>query len=100
MLEAVFRMFQQASGMFNRLRAKSDTAVPSVQSAMHSRSVSAAIRFNPQLALPSLQPCFRRSDVELRGPRNGLKTGPRSRPRVQSASLLEQIPDPPTKSGA
>eukprot|EP00969_Alexandrium_andersonii_P252895 11177405-Alexandrium_andersonii.AAC.1 len=38
-----------------------------------------------------------RSNLELRGPRNGLKVDPGSSGRVQSAPLFAQMPNPPTK---
>eukprot|EP00969_Alexandrium_andersonii_P356309 15446277-Alexandrium_andersonii.AAC.1 len=41
---------------------------------------------------------FTRSNLELRGPRNGLKIGTRSSRGVRAAPLLAQIPNPPTKS--
>eukprot|EP00969_Alexandrium_andersonii_P055161 2431218-Alexandrium_andersonii.AAC.1 len=35
---------------------------------------SAAIRHNPQSALPKMQHRFKRSNLELRGPSNSIKT--------------------------
>eukprot|EP00969_Alexandrium_andersonii_P206209 9110652-Alexandrium_andersonii.AAC.1 len=46
-----------------------------VQSAIRSRPVSTAICLNPKSAFPKMHSCFRRSTLELRGPRNGLKIG-------------------------
>eukprot|EP00969_Alexandrium_andersonii_P054869 2418032-Alexandrium_andersonii.AAC.1 len=48
------------------------------QSAIHSRSVRAAIHLNPQSAMRNVQNRFKRSKLELRGPSSRLKTGPRS----------------------
>eukprot|EP00969_Alexandrium_andersonii_P095433 4216432-Alexandrium_andersonii.AAC.1 len=48
------------------------------QSAIRARPVSAAIRFNAQSAMRKTQTRFRRSNLELRGPGSGLKTGPQS----------------------
>eukprot|EP00969_Alexandrium_andersonii_P153990 6808182-Alexandrium_andersonii.AAC.1 len=36
------------------------------------------IRLNPQSAVRDMNDRFRRSNMELRGPRNGLEIGPRS----------------------
>eukprot|EP00969_Alexandrium_andersonii_P352610 15438051-Alexandrium_andersonii.AAC.1 len=44
-----------------------------------------------------MQNRFRRSDLEPRGPKDGLKSGPRSSRGVRSAPLLAQIPNLPTK---
>eukprot|EP00969_Alexandrium_andersonii_P252134 11144102-Alexandrium_andersonii.AAC.1 len=49
-----------------------------VQSAIRSTPVCAAIRLNPQSALWEMQNRFRRSNLELRGPRSGLKIVPGS----------------------
>eukprot|EP00969_Alexandrium_andersonii_P331217 14639158-Alexandrium_andersonii.AAC.1 len=40
---------------------------------------------------------FTRSNLELRGPKNGPNMGPRSSGGVRSAPFLTQIPNPPTK---
>eukprot|EP00969_Alexandrium_andersonii_P023602 1030686-Alexandrium_andersonii.AAC.1 len=40
-----------------------------------------------------------RSNLKLRGPKSGLKHGPRSSRGVHSAPLLAQIPDLPRKAG-
>eukprot|EP00969_Alexandrium_andersonii_P192062 8483830-Alexandrium_andersonii.AAC.1 len=48
------------------------------QSAIRARPVSAAIRLNPQSAMRKAQHRFKRSNLELRGPRNDLKTGARN----------------------
>eukprot|EP00969_Alexandrium_andersonii_P182960 8084500-Alexandrium_andersonii.AAC.1 len=37
------------------------------------RPVIAAIRLSPQSAPPNMRNCFRRSELELREPRNGLE---------------------------
>eukprot|EP00969_Alexandrium_andersonii_P212485 9382552-Alexandrium_andersonii.AAC.1 len=55
--------------------------------------VSAAIRPNPQAALQTIQTRFRRSNLEMRGPRNGLKDGTRSFRGVNSVPLFAQIPN-------
>eukprot|EP00969_Alexandrium_andersonii_P145429 6431833-Alexandrium_andersonii.AAC.1 len=60
--------------------------------------VFGAIRLNPQSAMRKAQTCLRRSSLELCGPRNGLKTGPRSSREARSALLLAQIPNLPTKA--
>eukprot|EP00969_Alexandrium_andersonii_P070086 3092884-Alexandrium_andersonii.AAC.1 len=39
-----------------------------------------------------MQDCFRRSELELRGPRNGLECDPRSSRGVRSAPLFALIP--------
>eukprot|EP00969_Alexandrium_andersonii_P133149 5888063-Alexandrium_andersonii.AAC.1 len=44
-----------------------------MQSAIRPMLVSAAIRLNPQSAMRKTQHRLRRSSLELRGPRNGLK---------------------------
>eukprot|EP00969_Alexandrium_andersonii_P088209 3889981-Alexandrium_andersonii.AAC.1 len=49
--------------------------------------VSAAVRPNPQSALRKMQHRFRRSELELRGPRKGLKIGPRSSRGVRSDAV-------------
>eukprot|EP00969_Alexandrium_andersonii_P183079 8089146-Alexandrium_andersonii.AAC.1 len=41
----------------------------------------------------------RRSELELRGPRNGLETGPQRSGGLRSAPLFVQILNPPTKAG-
>eukprot|EP00969_Alexandrium_andersonii_P320256 14149420-Alexandrium_andersonii.AAC.1 len=41
-----------------------------------------------------LSACSRRSNLELRGPRNDLKFGPRSSRGVDSVALLGQMPNP------
>eukprot|EP00969_Alexandrium_andersonii_P154715 6839768-Alexandrium_andersonii.AAC.1 len=61
--------------------------------------VSAPIRLNPQSAKPKMQNRFRRSNLELCGPRNGLNMGPRSSRRVHVAALSVEIPNLPTKAG-
>eukprot|EP00969_Alexandrium_andersonii_P088554 3905886-Alexandrium_andersonii.AAC.1 len=50
--------------------------VPQVQPAIRSMPVSAAIRLNPQSAMRKLQHRFRRSNLELRGPKTCLRIGP------------------------
>eukprot|EP00969_Alexandrium_andersonii_P247996 10958783-Alexandrium_andersonii.AAC.1 len=42
-----------------------------------------------------MQNRFRRSNLELRGPRSGLKICPRSSRGVRSAQLCMEIPNPP-----
>eukprot|EP00969_Alexandrium_andersonii_P050455 2215500-Alexandrium_andersonii.AAC.1 len=54
---------------------------------MRSRPVSAATRLDPQSALPNIQDCFVRSQLELRGTQHGFKIGPRSSQGAHSASL-------------
>eukprot|EP00969_Alexandrium_andersonii_P359843 15454068-Alexandrium_andersonii.AAC.1 len=49
-----------------------------MQSAIRPMLVSAPIRLDPQSAMRKVQHRFRRSSLELHGPRNGLKSGPRS----------------------
>eukprot|EP00969_Alexandrium_andersonii_P098808 4359991-Alexandrium_andersonii.AAC.1 len=49
---------------------------PNIQSATRSRPVGAARRLNPQSATRSMHNRCKRSNLELRGPRNGLKVGP------------------------
>eukprot|EP00969_Alexandrium_andersonii_P331697 14659362-Alexandrium_andersonii.AAC.1 len=62
--------------------------------------VSAAIRLNPQSAIRQMQNRFKPSKLELLGPRNGLKFGPRSSRGLRSVPLLFwQIPNLATKSG-
>eukprot|EP00969_Alexandrium_andersonii_P373856 15484956-Alexandrium_andersonii.AAC.1 len=46
-----------------------------------------------------MQNRFRRSKLELRGPRNGLEMGPRSSRGVHSARFSAQIPNLTTKVG-
>eukprot|EP00969_Alexandrium_andersonii_P067641 2984053-Alexandrium_andersonii.AAC.1 len=46
-----------------------------------------------------MQNRLRRSDLELRGPRNDLKVCPRSSRRVPSAQFCAEIPNPPAKAG-
>eukprot|EP00969_Alexandrium_andersonii_P247369 10931393-Alexandrium_andersonii.AAC.1 len=43
-----------------------------VQTAICQRPASAAIRLDSQSALRNMQDCFKCSELELRGPRNGL----------------------------
>eukprot|EP00969_Alexandrium_andersonii_P063326 2788167-Alexandrium_andersonii.AAC.1 len=62
--------------------------MPTVQSTTHSRRVSAAIRLNRQLVLLMVRNCSRRSELELRGPENGLTNGHRSSRGVRSAPLV------------
>eukprot|EP00969_Alexandrium_andersonii_P242926 10731568-Alexandrium_andersonii.AAC.1 len=52
----------------------------------------------PQSAIRSseMQNRFRRSCLELRGPRSGLKLGPRSSRGMRFAPILAQIPNLPT----
>eukprot|EP00969_Alexandrium_andersonii_P250751 11082547-Alexandrium_andersonii.AAC.1 len=64
-----------------------------MQSAIRPRPVSAAICLNPQSAMRKQQNRFRRSNLEVRGPRNGLKIGPPSSRGVRSAPFLAQIPE-------
>eukprot|EP00969_Alexandrium_andersonii_P239657 10579424-Alexandrium_andersonii.AAC.1 len=59
---------------------------------------NAAIRLNPQSAVPKTQNRFRRSNLELRGP-SGLNMGPCNSRGVRSAPFLAQNPNPPTKAG-
>eukprot|EP00969_Alexandrium_andersonii_P154504 6829516-Alexandrium_andersonii.AAC.1 len=60
--------------------------------------VSAAVRPNPQSAKRKIQNRFRRSNLEVRGPRNDSEIGPRSSRGVRSAPFSAQIPNPPTKA--
>eukprot|EP00969_Alexandrium_andersonii_P019678 858852-Alexandrium_andersonii.AAC.1 len=64
-----------------------------------SRPVRAAIRLTPQSALPNMQTCLRRSELEPRGPRNGLEIDPRSFRGVTSTPLSAQTPKMQTKGG-
>eukprot|EP00969_Alexandrium_andersonii_P157206 6948717-Alexandrium_andersonii.AAC.1 len=48
------------------------------RAAIRPRPVRVAIRLNPQSAMRKMQNPFTCSNLELRGPRNGLKFGPRS----------------------
>eukprot|EP00969_Alexandrium_andersonii_P272335 12035710-Alexandrium_andersonii.AAC.1 len=59
-----------------------------------------AIRLNPQSALWKMQHRFRRSNLELRGPKSGLRLGPRSCQGVNSALFLAQMPILPTNTEA
>eukprot|EP00969_Alexandrium_andersonii_P206079 9105514-Alexandrium_andersonii.AAC.1 len=61
--------------------------------------VSAPIRLNPQSAKRKLQNRFRRSNLELRGPRNDQNIDPRSSRGVRSAQFFALIPNQPTKAG-
>eukprot|EP00969_Alexandrium_andersonii_P261128 11544094-Alexandrium_andersonii.AAC.1 len=45
-----------------------------------------------------MQTCFRRSELEQRGPGKDLKFGPRSSRGVRSAPLFAQIPNLPMKA--
>eukprot|EP00969_Alexandrium_andersonii_P350383 15433128-Alexandrium_andersonii.AAC.1 len=67
-----------------------------MQFPIHARPLSAAIRLNPQSAMRKVQRHFRRSELELRGPRDGLKFGPRNSRWVHPARLFAQIPNPLT----
>eukprot|EP00969_Alexandrium_andersonii_P167510 7405012-Alexandrium_andersonii.AAC.1 len=60
---------------------------------------SAATRVNPQSTLPKTQNRFKRSNLELRRPKNGLNIGPRSSRGARSAPFSAQIPNLPTKAG-
>eukprot|EP00969_Alexandrium_andersonii_P122218 5402909-Alexandrium_andersonii.AAC.1 len=51
--------------------------VPKVQSAIRPMLVSATTRLTPQSALREMQHRFQCSELELRGPRNGLEVGHR-----------------------
>eukprot|EP00969_Alexandrium_andersonii_P249994 11048231-Alexandrium_andersonii.AAC.1 len=68
-----------------------------MQSTTRSMPVRSAIRLNPQSAMRNMQNCFKRSELELLGPKSGLKIRPRLSRRVRSAPLLAQIPNPPTE---
>eukprot|EP00969_Alexandrium_andersonii_P261978 11582098-Alexandrium_andersonii.AAC.1 len=57
----------------------------------------AAIRLNPQSTVQNMHNRIMRSDLELRGPRKGLRIGPRSSRGVRSAPVLAQIPNPLAK---
>eukprot|EP00969_Alexandrium_andersonii_P347418 15360409-Alexandrium_andersonii.AAC.1 len=57
-----------------------------MKSAIRPMLVSAATRLNPQPALRSMHNCFKLSEPELRGPRNGLEIGPRNSRGINSAS--------------
>eukprot|EP00969_Alexandrium_andersonii_P144751 6401125-Alexandrium_andersonii.AAC.1 len=46
-----------------------------------------------------MQSRCKRSELELRGSRNGLKIAPASSRGVHSAQHVAQIPNPPTKTG-
>eukprot|EP00969_Alexandrium_andersonii_P123780 5470352-Alexandrium_andersonii.AAC.1 len=46
--------------------------------------------------IKAMQIRFRRSKLELHGPKNSLKLGPRSSRGVPSAPLFAHIPHPPT----
>eukprot|EP00969_Alexandrium_andersonii_P059019 2600277-Alexandrium_andersonii.AAC.1 len=59
----------------------------------------AAIRLNPQSAMCKMQTCFRRSNLELRGPRKGLDIDSPSSREVRSARFFVQIPNLPAKAG-
>eukprot|EP00969_Alexandrium_andersonii_P015210 664237-Alexandrium_andersonii.AAC.1 len=50
--------------------------VPTAQSAIHPMLVRARTRLNPQSAVRKTQHRFGRSNLDLRGPRNGLEIGP------------------------
>eukprot|EP00975_Prorocentrum_lima_P060209 12627576-Prorocentrum_lima.AAC.1 len=50
--------------------------------------VSAVLRPNPQSAMRNMQHRFRRSNLELRGPKRGLKISPRSFRGVHSAQCF------------
>eukprot|EP00969_Alexandrium_andersonii_P287564 12713180-Alexandrium_andersonii.AAC.1 len=52
--------------------------VPVVQSAIRPRSVRAALRPNRQPATRKVQTRFTRPSLEVRGPKDGLESGPRS----------------------
>eukprot|EP00969_Alexandrium_andersonii_P362175 15459131-Alexandrium_andersonii.AAC.1 len=69
-----------------------------MQSAIRSRPDSAAILLNPQSAKRTLHYRFRRSELELRGPRNCLDIGSQSSRGVHSAHLFVLIPNPPMKA--
>eukprot|EP00969_Alexandrium_andersonii_P191080 8440633-Alexandrium_andersonii.AAC.1 len=58
-----------------------------------------AIRLQLQSALQNMQHRFRHSELELRGPRNGLKISPRSSRRVRSAPRFVQFPNSRTQAG-
>eukprot|EP00969_Alexandrium_andersonii_P282635 12494857-Alexandrium_andersonii.AAC.1 len=60
--------------------------------------IGVTISLNPQSAIRKLQRRFKRSELELRGPMNGLNMGPRSSPGVSSASFSAQIPNPRTNT--
>eukprot|EP00969_Alexandrium_andersonii_P079639 3511295-Alexandrium_andersonii.AAC.1 len=70
-----------------------------MQSAIHSRPVSAAIRLTSQSATRKMQHRCRRSELELRGPRNGLRIDPRGSRGMRCASLHVEIPNLTTKAG-
>eukprot|EP00969_Alexandrium_andersonii_P241681 10672875-Alexandrium_andersonii.AAC.1 len=70
-----------------------------MQSALRPMLISAAIRLNPQSAMRNMQNRFTRSNLELRGPKSGLKIGPRSSRGVRSAPFLAQISNLLTKAG-
>eukprot|EP00969_Alexandrium_andersonii_P179247 7924258-Alexandrium_andersonii.AAC.1 len=46
-----------------------------------------------ELELPNTHNCFKCSEVELRGPMNGLNMGPRSSRGMRSAPLFAPIPN-------
>eukprot|EP00969_Alexandrium_andersonii_P210758 9308875-Alexandrium_andersonii.AAC.1 len=53
---------------------------------------------HPQSAMPNMQHRFRRSNLELRGPRNGLQIGPRSPPGEHAAPFFAEAPNLTTKA--
>eukprot|EP00969_Alexandrium_andersonii_P095425 4215975-Alexandrium_andersonii.AAC.1 len=70
-----------------------------MQSAIRPMLVSATVRLNPQSARRKMQNRFGRSNLELRGPKSGLKMGSRSSRGVRSAVFFVEIPSLPTKAG-
>eukprot|EP00969_Alexandrium_andersonii_P336148 14858095-Alexandrium_andersonii.AAC.1 len=73
--------------------------VSKVQSTIHPRPASVAIRLNAQSTLRNVQHRLRPPELELRRPRNGLEIGLRSSRGVRSAPLFAQILDLPTNTG-
>eukprot|EP00969_Alexandrium_andersonii_P009948 434398-Alexandrium_andersonii.AAC.1 len=70
-----------------------------MQSAIRRRPASAATRLNPQSALRNMQNRFKRSNLELCGPKKDLKICPRSYRGVRSVASCVQIPNPTTRAG-
>eukprot|EP00969_Alexandrium_andersonii_P121203 5358495-Alexandrium_andersonii.AAC.1 len=65
----------------------------------HTHPSKDAIRLNAQSAMRNMQNSFRRSELGLGGPKNGLEIGPRKLPGVHSAKLSAQIPNLLTSEG-
>eukprot|EP00969_Alexandrium_andersonii_P057897 2550735-Alexandrium_andersonii.AAC.1 len=58
-----------------------------------------ASRLDPQSALPNMRNCFRRSELELHGPRHSLNICPRSCRRGAFCTMCRADSEPANENG-